>query len=565
VVVTKGAGRIAEVAARFTLDAMPGKQMAIDADLNAGLINEKDARRRRSEIAQEADFYGAMDGASKFVRGDAVAGILILFINIIGGLTIGLVQHDLSLATAVNNYVLLAIGDGLVAQIPALVISIAAGLVVSRVGSDEGVSEDMGSQVVRQLVSHPHTLMVTGGVLTLLGMIPGMPHFSFVMFGAASGWYGWWRSQQGKRQIPAAQSEPIVSPEKQEASWDDLVPVDVLGLEVGYRLIPLVDQSQDGDLLKRIKAIRKKFAQEVGFLPPQVHIRDNLELKPNGYRVILKGVAIGEGEVFTGMHMAINPGGVAGSLPGTPAKDPAFGLPAVWIDAAFRDQALSSGYTVVDAGSVIATHLNHLMQTNAAQLLGRAETQALIDHFNKFAPKLIDDLCPKLIPLATLQRVLQSLLEEGVHIRDLRTIIEALTEHAAKTQSAPELAAQVRIALGRAIMQMLYGPARDVEMLVLEPDLERALTQAAANGGDTLGIEPGLAENLNRELAAAAQRMENLGQPPALLVPDRLRLPLARLSRRAAPRLKVIGHAEVPEACTIRVAAVVGARGPLPG
>jgi len=337
------------------------------------------------------------------------------------------------------------------------------------------------------------------------------------------------------------------------------------GPGVGYRLIPLVDQNQDGDLLKRIKAIRKKFAQEVGFLPPQVHIRDNLELKPNGYRVIMKGVVIGEGEVFTGMHMAINPGGAAGMLPGTAAKDPAFGLPAVWIETAFRDQALASGYTVVDAGSVIATHLNHLMQSNAAPLLGRAETQALIDHFNKLAPKLVDDLCPKLIPLATFQRVLQSLLEEGVHIRDLRTIVEALTEHAAKTQNPAELAAQARIALGRAIMQMLYGPARDIEMLVLEPDLERALTQAAANSGDALGIEPGLAENLTRELGSAAQRMENLGQPPALLVPDKLRLPLARLSRRAAPRLKVIAHAEVPEACTIRVAAVVGARGPLPG
>jgi len=566
VVVTKGAGRIAEVAARFTLDAMPGKQMAIDADLNAGLIDEKQARKRRSEIAQEADFYGAMDGASKFVRGDAVAGILILFINIIGGLIIGLAQHDLSLATAVNNYVLLAIGDGLVAQIPALVISIAAGLVVSRVGADEGVNEDMGTQVVRQLISNPHTLMVTGGVLILMGLIPGMPHFAFMGFGAGAAWLGWWRSKQPQRdQAAASQAEPAATPDRQEATWDDLVPVDVLGLEVGYRLIPLVDQSQDGDLLKRIKAIRKKFAQEVGFLPPQVHIRDNLELKPSGYRVILKGVVIGEGEVFTGLHMAINPGGASGTLPGTPAKDPAFGLPAVWIESAFRDQALASGYTVVDAGSVVATHLNHLMQSHAAQLLGRAETQSLVDHFNKLAPKLIDDLMPKLIPLATLQRVLQNLLEEGVHIRDLRTIVESLTEAATKTQNPAELSAQVRISLGRAIMQMLYGPARDIEMLVLDPELERALAQAAAGGGDALAIEPGLSENLMRELTSAAQRMENLGQPPALLVPDRLRLPLARLARRAAPRLKVIGHAEVPEACTIRVAAVVGARGSLPG
>jgi flagellar biosynthesis protein FlhA len=565
VVVTKGAGRIAEVSARFTLDAMPGKQMAIDADLNAGLIDEKTARKRRSEIASEADFYGAMDGASKFVRGDAIAGILILFINIIGGLIIGLVQHDLSLATATNNYVLLAIGDGLVAQIPALVISIAAGLVVSRVGADEDNKEDMGQQIVRQLVSNPQTMMVTGGVLLALGLIPGMPHFAFIGFGAGSIWMGWWRMQLPKRELqkaPAA-TEPIVSADKQEASWDDLVPVDVLGLEVGYRLIPLVDASQDGDLLKRIKAIRKKFAQEVGFLPPQVHIRDNLELRPNAYRVILKGVVIGEGEVFTGLHMAINPGGANGQLPGTAAKDPAFGLPAVWIETAFRDQALASGYTVVDAGSVVATHLNHLMQSHAAQLLGRAEAQALVDHFNKLAPKLIDDLMPKIIPLATLQRVLQNLLEEGVHIRDLRTIIECLTEAAPKSQNPNELSAQVRIALGRAIMQMLYGATREVEMLVLEPELERALAQAAGNG-DSLAIEPGLAENLMRELGNSAQRMENLGQPPALLVPDRLRPAMARLARRAAPRLKVIAHAEVPEACTIRVAAVVGARGPLP-
>ncbi|HEY4371374.1 MAG TPA: flagellar biosynthesis protein FlhA [Burkholderiales bacterium] len=564
VVVTKGAGRIAEVSARFTLDAMPGKQMAIDADLNAGLIDEKTARKRRTEIASEADFYGAMDGASKFVRGDAIAGILILFINVIGGLIIGMAQHDLSLATAANNYVLLAIGDGLVAQIPALVISIAAGLVVSRVGADEDNKEDMGAQIVRQLVSNPQTMMVTGGVLVLLGMIPGMPHFAFLAFGAGAGWYGWWRTQAVKRAAVKPAAEAVVAPDKQEASWDDLVPVDVLGLEVGYRLIPLVDAGQDGDLLKRIKAIRKKFAQEVGFLPPQVHIRDNLELRPSGYRVILKGVVIGEGEVFTGMHMAINPGGATGTLPGTAAKDPAFGLPAVWIETAFRDQALTSGYTVVDAGSVVATHLNHLMQSQAAQLLGRAETQALVDHFNKLAPKLIEDLMPKLVPLATLQRVLQNLLEEGVHIRDLRTIVESMTEAAAKTTAPAELTANVRIALGRAIMQMLYGPAREIEMLVLEPDLERALTQAAGPTGDSLAIEPGLAENMMRELTNAAQRMDTLGQPPALLVPDRLRVALSRMARRAAPRLKVIAHAEVPEACTIRVAAVVGARGPLP-
>ena len=566
VVITKGAGRIAEVAARFTLDAMPGKQMAIDADMNAGLISEQDAKKRRSEIAREADFYGAMDGASKFVRGDAVAGILILFINIVGGLLIGLVQHDLSLAQATNNYVLLAIGDGLVAQIPALVISVAAGLVVSRVGSEEGTVEDIGTQVVRQLAMNPQTLTVTGGVLAALGLIPGMPHFAFMLFGAAAGWTGWWQTQAAARRASgAASSAPATPLDGAEASWEDLTPVDVLGLEVGYRMIPLVDRNQDGDLLKRIKAIRKKFAQEVGFLPPQVHIRDNLELKPNAYRISLKGVVIGEGEVYAGMFMAINPGNAVAPLPGTPARDPAFGLPATWIEGAFRDQALSTGYTVVDAGTVVATHLNHLMQSHAAALLGRSETQALIEHFNKQSPKLIDDLTPKLISLAAFTRVLQGLLEEGVHIRDMRSIVETLTEHAGRSTDPAELLAQVRIALGRAILQMLFGPTAEIEMLVLEPDLERVLVQSAsAGGGEPLGIEPGLAENLARDLMAAAQRQENLGKPPALLVPDKLRPGMARMARRALPRLKVLAHAEIPEACTIRVAALVGARGPLP-
>ena len=574
VVITKGAGRIAEVGARFTLDAMPGKQMAIDADMNAGLITEAVARKRRAEIAQEADFYGAMDGASKFVRGDAIAGILILFINIVGGLAIGLIQHDLSLATATSNYVLLAIGDGLVAQIPALIISVAAGLVVSRVGADDDNREDMGTQVVRQLGANPQTMIVTGGVLALLGVIPGMPHFAFLLFGGAGVALGLWQARKPARDAQAAQAAqaaaaaaPGAATDQGEASWDDLVPVDMLGLEVGYRLIPLVDRQQDGDLLKRIKAIRKKFAQEIGFLPPQVHIRDNLELKPNGYRITLKGVVAGEGEVYAGMLMAINPGGVVAELPGAAARDPAFGLPAIWIESGLRDQALATGYTVVDAATVVATHLNHLMQASAGALLGRAETQALIDHFNKQSPKLLDDLTPKLIPLSTLQRVLQNLLDEGVHIRDLRTIVEVLTEHGAKTPDAAGLTILARVALGRAIMQMLYGPARDIEMLVLDPELERVLAQAAeAAGADNggLGIEPGLTENLLRELGAATQRLEALGQPPALLVPDRLRMVLARLARRGAPRLRVISHAEIPEACTIRVAAVVGARGSLP-
>lgn len=558
VVVTKGAGRIAEVSARFTLDAMPGKQMAIDADLNAGLIAESEARRRRTEIAQEADFYGAMDGASKFVRGDAVAGILILFINIIGGLAIGLLQHDLSLATAANNYVLLAIGDGLVAQIPALVISIAAGLVVSRVGDDI----DIGSQIVKQLFNSPQALSLTAGVIGMMGLIPGMPHVSFLSLAGLTGWlsYSLAKKQKEEAQQATAQKvqESLPKPESTDASWEDLQPVDVIGLEVGYRLIPLVDKSQDGDLLKRIKGLRKKFAQEIGFLPPVVHIRDNLELKPNGYRILLKGVVIGEGEVFHGLFMAINPGRVSAQLQGTAAKDPAFGLPAVWIEANQRDLAVTAGYTVVDPATVVATHINHIMQTQAATLLGRAEAQELIDHVAKTAPKLVEDLVPKLISLSTVQRVLQSLLDEGVHIRDMRTIIETLCEHGGKTQDPADLTAQVRIALGRAIVQSIAGTAGDLNVVVFDPDLEKILSQASVN--ESLGLEPGLADRIMQDTAQAAQRQETIGHPPLLLVPDRLRLPMARLFKRFLPRLRVLSHSEIPESRTIRVGVMIGAK-----
>ncbi|MEK7736400.1 MAG: flagellar biosynthesis protein FlhA, partial [Pseudomonadota bacterium] len=416
VVITKGAGRIAEVSARFTLDAMPGKQMAIDADLNAGLIGEDEARKRRSDIAQEADFFGSMDGASKFVRGDAVAGILILFINIIGGLIVGVLQHDMEFALAAKNYTLLTIGDGLVAQIPALIISTAAGLVVSRVTTNE----DVGQQVAGQMFGNPTVLFLTALILGVLGMIPGMPNLVFLMLAAAIGWLGWWIMQRQARpsEAEAAPAAPTEPQESLDASWADVAPVDVLGVEVGYRLIPLVDKGQDGDLLKRIRGLRKKFAQEVGFLAAPVHIRDNLELKPNGYRITLKGVEIGSGESFPGMHLAINPGRVAGPLAGNPTKDPAFGLPAVWIESSSREQAHVLGYTVVDAGTVVATHLNHVILSHAAELLGRQETQALLDHIAKDAPKLVEDLVPKQISLSVVQRVLQNLLEEGVNIRD---------------------------------------------------------------------------------------------------------------------------------------------------
>ncbi len=570
VVITKGAGRIAEVSARFTLDAMPGKQMAIDADLNAGLVDEKEAKRRRKEVAQESEFYGAMDGASKFVRGDAVAGVLILLINMIGGLFVGVIQHDMAVGDAAHTYTLLTIGDGLVAQIPALIISVAAGLVVSRVGDDE----DVGTLVIAQVFSNPQVLGLTAGIIGVLGLIPGMPNVVFILLSSAFGWLAWKRYQEsmtgvGEAPTPAAakaaveqQQQAQQQADAQEASWGDVSPVDVLGLEVGYRLIPMVDKAQDGELLKRIRGLRKKFAQEVGFLAAPVHIRDNLELKPNAYRVALKGVEIGSGEAYPGQFMAINPGRVSGPLSGgRETKDPAFGLPAYWIDAASREQAHALGYTVVDASTVVATHLNHLILNHASELLGRQETQALLDHIGKDAPKLIEDLVPKLLGVSAIQRVLQNLLEEGVNIRDMRTVIEVLAEHAPRTQDPAELTARVRESLGRAIIQNLFPGAAEVQVMALEPSLERILLQAMSAGSEGGAIEPGLADTLLRQTAQLAQRQEDIGLPPVLLVPAPLRMLLSRFLRRAVPTLKVISNSEVPESRTIRVTAIIGTQG----
>jgi len=563
VVITKGAGRIAEVSARFTLDAMPGKQMAIDADLNAGLIGEDEARKRRATISQEADFFGSMDGASKFVRGDAVAGILILFINVIGGLIVGIVQHDMPFALAAKNYTLLTIGDGLVAQIPALIISTAAGLVVSRVTTDE----DMGQQVSSQMFGNPTVMLLTAFIIGVLGLIPGMPNLVFLLLSSALGGLGWWllkRQSSGVTAETASEDveaeQPAALQESQEASWADVAPVDVLGLEVGYRLIPLVDKGQNGDLLKRIRGLRKKFAQEIGFLCAPVHIRDNLELKPNAYQLKLKGVEIGSGEAYLGMYMAINPGRVAGQLPGTPTTDPAFGLPAIWIDLNLRDQAQALGYTVVDAGTVVATHINHIILTHAAELLGRQETQALIDHIAKDAPKLIEDLIPKQVSLSTVHRVLQNLLEEGVNIRDMRTIIETLAEYAPRTQDALELTTQVRVALGRSIVQQIFPANEEMSVMTIDPGLERVLSQSLQGGSEGGGIEPGLADTLLRETVVTSQRQEDAGLPAVLLVPNNLRWLLTRFLRRAVPTLKVISNAEVPDTRTIRVTAVIGAQ-----
>ena len=566
VVVTKGAGRIAEVGARFTLDAMPGKQMAIDADLNAGLIGEDEARRRRKEIADEADFYGSMDGASKFVRGDAIAGILILLINMVGGMLIGVMEHDMTAGGAAKAYVMLTIGDGLVAQIPALVISIAAGLVVSRVGNDG----DVGGQVIGQLFGDPRVLGISAGIMGLMGMIPGMPNFVFLLIAAGLGYLAWRGVQKAaspkvkeaaeKKAAEQAAAQSITPPEQQEAAWTDVVPVDTLGLEVGYRLIPLVDRGQDGELLKRIRGLRKKFAAEIGFLTAPVHIRDNLELKPNGYRITLKGVDVGSGEAYPGSLMAINPGRVAGSLPGREARDPAFGLPAVWIEQGLREQAHALGYTVVDAATVIATHLNHLILTHAAELFGRQEAQALLEHVARDQPKLVEDLVPKSLPLAVVQRVLQSLLEEGVAIRDMRSIVETLAEYAPRTQDPLELTSRVRVALGRAIVQQLFPGNTDVQVMVLDPGLERLIGQALGGGGDGSVIEPGLADTLMNEVARTAQNQEEMGLPAVLLVPAPLRWLLSRFLRRAVPSLKVLANSEVPETRTIKVTSVIGVK-----
>ncbi len=557
VVITKGAGRVAEVAARFTLDAMPGKQMAIDADLNAGLIGEDEARRRRASIAEEADFFGSMDGASKFVRGDAVAGILIMFINVIGGLFVGVLQHGMEVGAAAKTYTLLTIGDGLVAQIPALIISISAGMVVTRVGD----TQDLSQQFLGQLFNNAKLIALTAAILGLLGLIPGMPNFVFLLLAGLLGGLAWdmGRRQNAAPPVPVA-AAPVAAPETQEASWNDVLPLDTLGLEVGYRLIPLVDKAQDGELLRRIRGIRKKFAQEVGFLVSPVHIRDNLELKPNDYRILLKGAEIGQGEAFPGNLLAINPGRVAGALPGTSTKDPAFGLPAIWIEAKLRDQAQAYGYTVVDASTVAATHLNHLILTHAAELLGRQETQALLDHLAKEIPKLVEDLVPKLLPLGTVQKVLQNLLEEGVPIRDMRTIIETLSESAGRSQDAEILTAQVRVALGRSIVQQLYPGGAEMPVMSLDPQLERVLSQALTGGGENASIEPGLADALLRETAVAAQRQEELGLPPVLLVPGNLRALLSRFLRRSIPQLKVLAHSEVPESKIIKMTSIIGGR-----
>jgi flagellar biosynthesis protein FlhA len=588
-VVTKGAGRVSEVSARFTLDAMPGKQMAIDADLNAGLINQDDARHRREEIAQEADFYGSMDGASKFVKGDAVAGLLILFINLIGGIGIGMLQHGLDFGNATQNYALLTIGDGLVAQIPSLLLSTSAAIMVTRVTS----SQDMGGQILKQMFDAPKALAIAAAILILLGLIPGMPHVAFLGLGLLAAGAAWWIWKQGRQAVeedggsswpttsrsggqaaPSGGARPEAGdqgqalpapPETKELGWDDVATVDIVGLEVGYRLIPMVDKSQGGQLLSRIKGVRKKLSQDLGFLMPSVHIRDNLDLMPNVYRITLMGVTIAEAEIHPERELAIDPGQVFGKVEGIAGKDPAFGLDAIWIEPDQKDNAQTLGYTVVDASTVVATHLNQILQSHAHELLGHEEVQKWLDQLEKISPKLAEELVPTTVSISILLKVLQSLLQEEVPIRDMRSIAEAIVNVHPKSQDPKVLTTAARQALRRMIVQSICGNEKEIPVITLDPELEQLLLKSQqqsqqSGGGDDIGLvlEPGMVEKLQRSLQESAQRQEMMGKPAILLVSAPLRPVLAKFASYGVERLHVLSYQEVPDNKQITIVASVG-------
>ncbi|PSV23344.1 flagellar biosynthesis protein FlhA [Photobacterium leiognathi subsp. mandapamensis] len=558
-VVTKGAGRISEVSARFTLDALPGKQMAIDADLNAGLIDQEQARTRRFEVTKEADFYGSMDGASKFVKGDAIAGILILFINIIGGLIIGMSQHGLTFGSAIEIYSLLTIGDGLVAQIPSLLLSIAAAMMVTRQNTDE----DMGQQMYFQMFNNPQALIITGVILFVMGIVPGMPHIPFLLLAAMIGAAAYWRVKKDK-EAALVEKEPApteLAPTQplKELSWDDVQPVDTIGLEVGYRLISMVDKDQGGELLERVKGVRKKLSQDFGFLIPPVHIRDNLELPPNSYRISLMGVACGEANIHPKMDLAINPGQVFGSIDGEMTTDPAFGLEAVWVQDSQREHAQALGYTVVDSATVLATHLSQLLTNNASQLLGHEEVQNLLEMLGQSAPKLVDGFVPEQLPLGVVVKVMQNLLNEAIPLRDIRTIVQTLSEYSSKSQDPDILTAAVRIGLKRLICQEINGIEVELPVITLVPELEQILHQTMQSaGGESSGIEPGLAERLQRSLTEATQQQELKGEPAVLLTSGVLRSTLAKFVKNTIPSLRVLSYQEVPDEKQIRIVNAVG-------
>ena len=562
-VVTKGAGRVSEVTARFTLDAMPGKQMAIDADLNAGVLTQDEARTRREEVRIEADFYGAMDGASKFVKGDAIAGILILFINLIGGMMIGMMQHDLSADKAAEYYVLLSIGDGLVAQIPALLLSIAVAIIVTRISR----SGSMSDQVMGQMFDNPKVLYLSGVVLFLIGIIPNMPHAVFLFLASACFGGGWLVQQRalspefiaaGDTALPDATSNAKAASDIQ---WEDVTQNDVMGLEVGYRLIPLVDRNQGGELIARITGVRKKLSRDLGFLVQSVHIRDNLDMSPTGYRLLVLGDVVAQGEIQPGLEMAINPGQVHGNLRGMPTRDPAFGMEALWIEPALREQAQTLGYTVVDAGTVIATHLSQVIRQHAHELLGHEEVQQLLDRLAETDPKLVDNLVPKQLPLSVVVRVLQNLLREGVSIRSLRLIAESLAEQAPRSKNPDELLEGVRVALGRMIVQEINGLNEEFLVVVLDPELEQILLNSIRGAAGAVGLEPGLAERLQLGLAEFTQRQELAGEVAVLLVSPSIRSWLARFIRRSIPALNVLSYNEVPDNKQVRLVSSIGPQG----
>ena len=566
VVVTKGAGRIAEVSARFTLDAMPGKQMAIDADLNAGMISQEEAKQRRADVTNEADFYGSMDGASKFVRGDAIAGILILVINLLGGLLIGMMQHDLDFATAVEFYSLLTIGDGLVAQIPSLLLSTAAAIMVTR----QNTTEDMGGQIVQQMFGSPRALTVAAIVLGIMGSVPGMPHFAFLSLAAVAGGGAWWtfkRLEEAKRQEKVLDkdqllhSEEVAEDEQRELNWEDVMPVDMVGLEVGYRLIPMVDKLQGGQLLNRIKGVRKKLSQDLGFLVPSVHIRDNLDLMPGAYRVTLMGVVVGESEVYPERDLAINPGQVFGELKGVEVKDPAFGLDAVWVETSQREHAQTLGYTVVDSSTVVATHLNQILQRQSHDLLGHEEVQHLLDMLTKSSPKLVEELVPAKISVSSLLKVLQNLLKEQVPLKDFRSVAEALTDAVTKTQDTLALTAAVRVSLSRLIVQTINGSEPEIPVITLDPKLEQLLlasVQQSGSGEEGMVLEPNMAEKLQSSLLEAAHKQEMLGKPAILLVAAPVRPLMAKFVRYGEQLVHVLSYQEIPENKKVTIVASVG-------
>ncbi len=563
VVVTKGAGRIAEVSARFTLDAMPGKQMAIDADLNAGIINQDQARERRLEVTAEADFYGSMDGASKFVKGDAIAGVLILFINLIGGMVIGVFQYDMSMKDSAHVYTILSIGDGLVAQIPSLLLSVASAIIVTR---QSGQKKEMGAQVSSEILGNYKVMYIVAVILAVMGIVPGMPHFAFLMLAVISfacGRYIKFRQDQEKALAANAPTREELEAkngnEPRELSWDDVTEVDVVGLEVGYRLIPLVDKKQNGELLSRIKGVRKKLSQDLGFLVPPVHIRDNLDLAPGAYRITLMGVTFGEAEVQPERDMAIDPGHVFGKIDGIATLDPAFGLDAVWIAKSDNDKALSLGYTVVDCPTVIATHLSQILSSNCASLLGQEEVQNILNLVAKTQPKLVNGLVPSVVSLGLLTHILQSLLAEGVPVRDMRTILETLVQYAPRSQDPEVLTAACRIGLRRLIVQDVAGDEKVIPVITLAPDLEKVLTKSLETGGSSgIGIEPGLADRLQKSLLESSNDQEMKGEPAILLTSGVLRSTLSRFVRNTIPALRVLSYQEIPDDKQIKIVSVVG-------